>query len=99
MLGLEEVPVSEGSFHEALSGTADWAVIECDCLGALAALPEKCGVVVTDVPYNCKKSFANDDMPWAEFLPWLDARLAECVRVGRLAFSFWPKTKLVKFIR
>ena len=83
-----------------LSGEKRWAVVHGDCLGVLAAMPEKCGVIVTDPPYGVgTKAIAGDKMPWDEYLPWLDTRLEQCVRVGRLVFSFFASTKLVRFIR
>lgn len=82
-----------------LSGQRRWAVVEGDCLDVLRAMPDRCGLVVTDPPYAVGKAIVGDSMPWEEYLPWLDARITECVRVGRLVFSFFAATKLVRFIR
>lgn len=82
-----------------LDGGRLWSV-ECgDCLEVLRTLPDKSAVVVTDVPYCLGKDIANDSMPWEEYLPWLDARLAECCRVGKRVFSFFSATKMLRFVR
>jgi DNA modification methylase len=82
-----------------LSGERKWCVVEGDCLDVLAMMPDKAGVILTDVPYGVGKQIKGDKQPWEVWLPWLDMRLAECIRVGRLTFSFFAKTRLVRFIR
>lgn len=84
---------------DVLEGRSQWAVVHGDCLEVLPELPDKCGVVVTDVPYSVKKPIDNDDLPWDQYLPWLDGRLAECCRVGRRVFSFYGSTRAIRFIR
>lgn len=88
-----------GSIEQVLAGEAQWAVVQGDCKEVLATMPDKSGVVVTDVPYNVGKKIEGDQLPWEEYLPWLDARLLECQRVGRLVFTFYAATKLIRFIR
>jgi 16S rRNA G966 N2-methylase RsmD len=84
---------------DVLEGRERWAVVCADCLDVLRELPDKCGVIVTDPPYGVGKQMAGDKAPWEVWLPWLNARLTECQRVGRLVFSFFAKTRLVRFIR
>lgn len=91
--------MAEGSVQDVLKGKATWAVVLADCIDALRLLPDQCGVVYTDVPYNAKKAIANDDMPWEEYLPWLDVRIEAFRRVGRLAFSFFGHRHLLRFVR
>lgn len=45
------------------------------------------------------KQIAGDKQPWEEWLPWIDERLAEMIRVSRISFAFFAKTRLVRFIR
>lgn len=84
---------------DVLAGRSRYCVVHGDCLDVLRKLPEKCGVVLTDIPYGVGKEINGDKLPWEEWLPWVDERLAECVRVGRLAFSFFAATRLIRFIR
>ncbi len=91
--------MTEGTIAQVFEGAATWSVVRGDCLDVLRDLPPQCGVVVTDVPYQVGKQIANDDLPWDEYLPWLDARIAECCRVGRRVFSFFASTRLIRFIR
>lgn len=84
---------------DVLSGAERWAVVEGDCREVLRQLPPQCGVVVTDPPYAVGKKIRGDNMPWEVWLPWLDERLAQCCRVGRLVFAFLAKTRLIRFIR
>jgi len=57
---------------EVLDGKRQWCVVQGDCLDLMAELPDKCCVVVTDVPYNVGKDFEGDRLPWEEYVPWLD---------------------------
>lgn len=82
-----------------LSGKRSYVVAQGDCLEVLRGLPDKSVVVVTDVPYCLGKDIANDNLPWEEYLPWLDARLAEGCRVGKRMFSFFSATKMIRFVR
>lgn len=91
--------MSEGTLAQVLDGAATWTLLEGDCRDVLRELPTACGVVVTDPPYGVGKQIKGDKAPWEEWLPWLDARLAECTRVGRLVFSFFAKTRVIRFIR
>lgn len=91
--------MSEGTVDQVLDGTATWAIACGDCRELLRFLPTKCGVVITDPPYGVGKQMKGDKAPWEEWLPWLDTRIAECTRVVRLVFSFFAKTRLVRFIR
>jgi DNA modification methylase len=84
---------------DVVEGRARWCVLEGDCLEVLATLPAKSGVVITDIPYGVGKQIKGDKQPWEQWLPWVDARLAECVRVGRLAFTFFAATRLIRFVR
>jgi len=84
---------------DVLEGRERWAVVQGDCLEILPTLPERCGVVVADPPYAVGKAIAGDSLPWEQWLPWLDERLRECTRVGRLVFAFFAKTRVVRFIR
>jgi len=61
--------------------------------------PDKSCVIVTDFPYQVGKQIANDDLPWEEYLPWLDERIAECRRVGKRVFSTFATTRVIRFIR
>lgn len=91
--------MAEGTIAQVLAGEATWAVTHGDCREVLAAFPDKCGVVVTDPPYGVGKQIKGDKQPWEEWLPWIDSCLTQCVRVGRLCFSFFAATRLVRFIR
>lgn len=84
---------------EVLDGTRKWCVVHGDCLDVLRLLPDKCCVVATDFPYQVGKQIANDDLPWEEYLPWLDARIAECRRVAKRVFSTFATTRVIQFIR
>lgn len=77
----------------------EWSILEGDCLPLLRAMPAKSGVIITDPPYAVGKAIAGDRMPWEQWLPWLDERIVECRRVGRLVFMFFAATRLIRFIR
>lgn len=85
--------------EEVLEGKRRWCVLHGDNLEVMRELPDKRFVTVTDPPYGVGKNISGDKMPWEEWLPWLDARNAEVVRVSRIAFEFFASTRLVRFIR
>lgn len=87
------------SIEDVLNGTRRYHVAHGDCIDILATMPKRCGVVVTDIPYGIGKDIEGDKAPWDEWLPWIDQCLEACRRVGRLVFSFYVNTKLVRFIR
>lgn len=87
------------ALSEVLTGKRRWCVVHGDCLEALRSLPNQCGVIVTDVPYQVGKALDNDSLSWEEYLPWLDARLLECTAVGRRVFTTFATTRVIRFIR
>lgn len=89
----------EQEIAAVLAGEKRYAVLHGDCLDLLELMPRKCGVCALDPPYGVGKNIAGDKLPWEQWLPWLDARLIECNRVGRLTFAFFSATKLIRFVR
>lgn len=91
--------MTTASVDHVLRGSLPYAV-ECrDCLDFMRELPSKSCVIVTDVPYQVGKNLANDDLPWEEYLPWLNERLVEMCRVGKRVFTTFATTRVIRFIR
>jgi site-specific DNA-methyltransferase (adenine-specific) len=89
----------EGTIAEVLAGEKRWCVLQGDCLDVLGEIHQSSCVVVTDPPYGVGKQIAGDKAPWEVWLPWIDRRIAECCRVGRMVFAFWAATRIVRYIR
>lgn len=92
-------PDMQAAIADVFEGRDPWAILCADCLDVMRELPAQCCAVVTDVPYQLGKKLHNDDLPWEEYLPWLDERIAECCRVGRRVFTTFASTRVIRFIR
>lgn len=71
-------------FDKILSGESRGEIVCGDCLEVMRQMPDECvDLVLTDPPFNKGKDFANDNLPWHDFLRWYKDVVQELHRVLR----------------